>query len=168
MNIVGETILFVLVFAGSAWGFDWITRMSYISQDYSRRDGHGKSWHRASTHYKKNWSLRQRLLFIPIFRDCRQARFRWFAYLAYIHHFWLWVTLGFFVANRFFQAPVIVDYFMLVFCYLTLLRFFMMFGKVQFEKDMDRANEKLLVRFVLFTAFFIIITMMRFAWRNWA
>ena len=65
--------------------FDWHSRRVFIAIVYRRRYGHGKSWNRAYKHYKKNWSLLQRLFWIFAFKEKYERPYRMFAYLFYVH-----------------------------------------------------------------------------------
>ncbi len=78
--------IYLTIFAiGTFLFFDWHARFVFITTGYPRKYGHGKSWNRANKHYKKNWSLLQRLLWIFVFKERYDSKFRLFAYLSYIH-----------------------------------------------------------------------------------
>lgn len=63
---------------------DWYARMVFLARGYCRRYGHGKSWKRAHFHYKKNWTLLQRLLWIPAFKEKYESKYKYLAYQSYI------------------------------------------------------------------------------------
>ena len=65
--------------------FEWYSRMVFIACAYCRRYGHGKSWKRASAHYKANWSLLERLFYRPLFKEKYEHKYRMLAYLSIIH-----------------------------------------------------------------------------------
>ena len=79
--IITDISIFVLEFLF----FDWHARMIFIAQAYRRRYGHGKSWKRAYDHYKKNWTLTERLLWVFAFKERYGFDHRFLAYLSYAH-----------------------------------------------------------------------------------
>lgn len=64
---------------------DWHAHGVFVARGYRRRYGHGKSWARASKHYKTNWTFIQRMLWIPVFKEPYERKYRRFAFLTYIH-----------------------------------------------------------------------------------
>ncbi len=72
---------------------DWHARMVIIARAYPRRYGHGKSWKRAHKHYKGNWTLVERLLWIPLFKEWYERKYRTIAILSYVHFVVVIVTL---------------------------------------------------------------------------
>ena len=64
---------------------DWHARRVFVYTAYPRRYGHGKSGNRAFKHYKANWSFIQRLLWMPMFKEWYETKYRIMAYLSYIH-----------------------------------------------------------------------------------
>lgn len=72
---------------------DFHARMTIIARAYCRRYGHGKSWNRARKHYKTNWTLVERLLWIPLFKEWYESKYRTIAILSYVHMGMAMVTL---------------------------------------------------------------------------
>ena len=60
-------------------------RYVFIATGYPRRYGHGKSYNRAKKHYKNNWSFLERLIWVPIFKEWYEYRYKIFPFLSYIH-----------------------------------------------------------------------------------
>ena len=106
------------------WVIDWHARFVFVFGIYPRRYGHGKSGGRAFKHYKKNWSLFQRLLWIPVFKEAYETKHRIVAYLSYTHTFIALLTITFFLLEEFvirnsdFWVKLYV-----VFAILVILRF---------------------------------------------
>ena len=73
--------------------FDWHARMVFIATVYPRRYGHGKTWKRAQKHYKENWSLLERILWLFAFKESYEGKHRAIAYLSYIHFFFTILTI---------------------------------------------------------------------------
>jgi hypothetical protein len=67
--------------------------MVIIARAYCRRYGHGKSWKRAHKHYKINWTMVERLLWIPLFKEWYERKYRTIAILSYVHFAFMIVTL---------------------------------------------------------------------------
>ncbi len=63
---------------------DWYARRAFLARGYCRRYGHGKSWKRAHKHYKTNWTIWQRMLWIPVFKKKYENKYRALAYGAYM------------------------------------------------------------------------------------
>ena len=78
---------------GAFFFTDWHARMTIIARAYPRRYSHGKSWKRALKHYKSNWTLVERLLWIPLFKEWYERKYRTIAVLSYIHLIMVVVTL---------------------------------------------------------------------------
>lgn len=77
--------LYIILFFVVAFLFlDWWSKMIFIACAYCKRYRHGKSWNRAHKHYKMNWSLLQRMLWIPAFREHYEGRYRLLAYSSYL------------------------------------------------------------------------------------
>ena len=74
-------LVFYMVLSVLVW--EWHARMVFVARCYPRKHGHGKSWKRAHQHYKSSWSLIQRLLWIPLFKEEYISDYRWMAYLSY-------------------------------------------------------------------------------------
>lgn len=81
MYIIGVLSMIILPFVF----FDWHARNVFMACAYRRRYGHGKSWNRAYRHYKTNWTFFQRILWIPLFKEKYDDKYRNIAYLSYIH-----------------------------------------------------------------------------------
>ena len=84
MQINGELLMVLLLVIPSFLVMDGYARTVFIARAYRRRYGHGKSWKRAHAHYKTNWTLIQRLLWIPVFKEKYECKFRCLAYQSYI------------------------------------------------------------------------------------
>lgn len=95
MYIVGVLSLIILPFIF----FDWHARMVFMAIAYPRRYGHGKSWNRAHKHYKTNWTFFQRLLWIPIFKEEYENKYRTIAYLSYTHATLTFVSVSFYLIS---------------------------------------------------------------------
>ena len=78
---------------------DWHARMVIIARAYCRRYGHGKSWKRAHKHYKTNSTFLQRMLWIPMFKEEYEDKYRFIAYLSFAHMALTLVTLAFFIIS---------------------------------------------------------------------
>lgn len=78
-------VLFIIIITLILIGLEWFTRLSFLAEVYCRRNGHGKSWNRAHKHYKTNWTLLQRLFWLPLFKEKYERRHKIIAYLSYIH-----------------------------------------------------------------------------------
>ena len=75
-------VIFMIVFMNIFE--DWHAKMVFLARGYPRRNGHGKSWNRAYKHYKTNWTLVQRLLWIPLFKENYEQKYRDIAIFSYI------------------------------------------------------------------------------------
>ena len=89
MYIFGVIIIIVAPF----FIIDFHARMTIIARAYCRRYGHGKSYNRARKHYKTNWTLVERLLWIPLFKEWYESKYRTIAILSYVHMGMAMVTL---------------------------------------------------------------------------
>ena len=97
MHIAG--IILVLVIP---WLFnEWYARYVFVACGYRRRDGHGKSFHRAKKHYKENWSFFQRLFWLPVFKNRYENRIRRMAILSYLHGTVMVITCSCFLLDEF-------------------------------------------------------------------
>ncbi len=83
----------ILIIVGPFLLIDWHARGTIIARAYCRRYGHGKSWKRAHKHYKSNWTLVERLLWIPLFKEWYERKYRTIAILSYVHLVVVIVTL---------------------------------------------------------------------------
>lgn len=86
---------------------DWHARMVFIAIGYPGKNGHGKSWKRASKHYKKNNSFLERILWRVVFKESYDSKYRWLAYLSYIHMVtsiftitWFLISVSFFPNSK--------------------------------------------------------------------
>ncbi len=77
--LISLTVVLQFLFA------DWHARGVFIAAGYRRRYGHGKSYNRAQKHYKATWTFFQRMLWIPLFKEWYEDKYRAMAYLSYIH-----------------------------------------------------------------------------------
>ena len=94
-------MLFVIIF--SFLFLDWHARYIFVATGYPRRYGHGKSFNRAKKHYKSNWTLTQRLLWIPLFKEEYEDKYRIMAYLSYINFSLMLITgVSFLVVSNYF------------------------------------------------------------------
>ena len=79
-------IIFIILCLVFAFLFaDWHARYVFVARGYCRRYGHGKSFNRAKKHYKSHWSFIQRMLWIPIFNEIYESRYKMMAIFSYIH-----------------------------------------------------------------------------------
>ena len=119
-------IYFVLIgiYIGPFLFFDWHARFVFVLTGYPRRYGHGKSGARAEKHYKANWSLIQRLLWIPMFKEWYETKYRIMAYLSYIH-FALTIVCSalFLISDSYFPDSKIWIYCGIVYHIFYVLRF---------------------------------------------
>ncbi len=114
--ISGVILLFLL--------FDWQARMVFMARAYPGRYGHGKSWNRAHKHYKQNWSLFERILWLFVFREYYEGKYKAFAYLSYIHAFLAAITVCFFwVSIKIFPDSRVWVYEFIGYSVFTLSRF---------------------------------------------
>ena len=90
------TITFIIL---SFAFIDWHARSVFMARAYPRRYGHGKSWKRAHKHYKTNWTFLQRMLWIPMFKEEYEDKYRFIAYLSFAHMALTVVTLAFFIIS---------------------------------------------------------------------
>ena len=68
-------------------------RMVFLARAYRRRYGHGKSWKRAHKHYKSNWTIFERLLWIHAFKEWYERKYRIIAVLSYVHFVFAFITI---------------------------------------------------------------------------
>ena len=118
-------IFYMILFIVSATAvMDWYSRLVFLARGYPRRYGHGKSWGRATKHYKANWSFVKRILWIPVFKEWYETKFRFLAYLAYVHF-----SIGAIFATVFLIDELLLfevyfwHYFLFAFVGITLFRF---------------------------------------------
>lgn len=96
--------VFLLLIIGIIFPFlilDWHARGVFVYTVYPRRYGHGKSGNRAFKHYKANWSIIQRLLWIPLFNEWYETKYRIIAYFSYTHAFITLLTIVCFLLEEF-------------------------------------------------------------------
>lgn len=60
-------------------------RLVFLYRGYPKRYGHGKTGKKYTKHYKTNWTLFQRIFWIPVFREKYESKFEVIAFLSYIH-----------------------------------------------------------------------------------
>ena len=78
---------------------DWHARMVFLAIGYPRKYGHGKSFNRAYKHYKKKWTLLQRLFWVPVFKEKYENKIIAFAYLSYLNYVIVILSLVLFLVN---------------------------------------------------------------------
>jgi len=81
---LGPAFLCLLIIATAAF-FDLHAKMVFLTCGYSRVHHHGKSWKRATAHYRENWSIWKRLFWVPVFAEAYTAKIRALAILSYLH-----------------------------------------------------------------------------------
>ena len=112
MYIVGIMVLiFLPVFVT-----DIHARMVFVATAYTRRHHHGKTWKRARKHYKSNWNLFQRLLWIPVFKECYEKKYRALAIMLYVHLFGSLITATMFFIDHF----LISNYTFWHYCFIVI------------------------------------------------
>ena len=83
-NLVLCYVWFIpIVILLSSLFLEWHARGVFVAIGYPRKYGHGKSWKRAHRHYKQNWTFIQRMLWIPVFKEEYDSKFRMLAYISY-------------------------------------------------------------------------------------
>lgn len=65
--------------------FDWHARAVFIAAKYCGCYHHGRTWNRAHKHYKTHWTLLERLLWLPVFKEKYDGDTRLLVYFSYIH-----------------------------------------------------------------------------------
>ena len=104
--------------------FDWHSRFVFVGTAYPRRYGHGKTGKRAHKHYKANWSLTERLLWLFVFKEPYEGKYRAMAYLSYIHFFFTIITICWFeIWTNFFPDSKVWAYEFLGYGIFTLARY---------------------------------------------
>ena len=100
-------ILFPLVVVSAAMVLDFWARMVFLMVVYPRRYGHGKTGKRVTKHYKNNWTLLQRLLWVPAFKEYYEGEYRALAVFSYIQYIYgtfinvlFWVSMAFFPDSK--------------------------------------------------------------------
>ena len=91
MHIIGTALVIIVTFLIC----DWHARMVFLARAYPRRYGHGKTWKRATKHYKTRWTLLQRLLWLHVFKEKYEDKYVAFAYISYIHLVLTFITACF-------------------------------------------------------------------------
>ena len=104
--------------------FDWHARMVFMACAYRRRYGHGKSWNRAHKHYKRNWTIFERILWLFIFNEYYESKYKAIAYLSYVHAFLAIISVCWFVVSTiFYPGAKAWIYVYIAYSVFTLLRF---------------------------------------------
>ncbi|MBQ5363340.1 MAG: hypothetical protein IIU63_08330 [Clostridia bacterium] len=134
-NYLGPLLL-CLLFVGAAFILDLWARACFLAVGYTRVHHHGKTWKRATRHYKTNWKLWQRLLWIPAFAEAYPAKCRALAILAYLHYALVAVWLALYVAADVFG--VIDDLYWMLFLAIILLPFTL--GKIIYTDALVRGK----------------------------
>ena len=96
VEISGPVFLCLLILATAA-AFDLHARWVFIACAYVRVHHHGKTFKRASRHYKTNWSFAKKLFWIPVFAEHYAPKYRAMAILSFIHYTVTAVTLALFI-----------------------------------------------------------------------
>ena len=103
---------------------EWHARGVFIACAYCRRYGHGKSYNRANRHYKSNWTFSQRMLWIPMFREYYEDKYKIIAYLSYIHATICFLCVALFLVSvAYFPNEELWGYEMLFYLIVFLIRF---------------------------------------------
>ena len=97
--------IFIVLLITSFFVFlDWHARFVFVAIAYPRRYGHGKSWNKAHQHYKNNWSLFERILWLFVFKERYEINYRIIAYLSYVHFILtIFSICCFFISDSFFH-----------------------------------------------------------------
>lgn len=132
MYVVGTILMFIVPLLVD----DWHARIVFIATGYPRRYGHGKSFKRAKKHYKSNWTLIQRLLWIPLFKEEYETKYRAMAYLSYLHSALTLIGITCFLIDEFVLVSN-TTFWHYVFCVVAL--FFM----ARFVYDSDIGAKKI-------------------------
>ena len=104
--------------------FDIHARGCFVAIGYTRCYGHGKTWKRANKHYKANWTILQRLFWIPVFKENYANDFRLMAYFAYIQSVWAILTyLCFIISDLCFPESKFWIYEFIIYWIFSLIRF---------------------------------------------
>ena len=74
MYVFGIAGIVIITLSGALF-MDWHARRVFIARGYCRRYGHGKSWNRAHKHYKTNWSILERMIWMPVFKEWYENKF---------------------------------------------------------------------------------------------
>lgn len=115
-------VIFMIVFMNIFE--DWHAKMVFLARGYRRRYGHGKSWNRAYKHYKTNWTVVQRLLWIPLFKENYEQKYRDIAIFSYIQSALTPIMIGVFLISDYcFPSSKFWVYAFIVYTVLWLLRF---------------------------------------------
>lgn len=94
---------------------DWHARMVMLARVYA----HGKTWNRARRHYKKHWTLLQRLFWTPLFKEPYSSAYRMIAYFSYMHVILALSTIIGFLLNEFVFLDV--DFWHYIFLAMTII-----------------------------------------------
>ena len=129
-------IFFSIVIVIMFLGFEFHAKGVFLCKGYPRRHGHGKSGVRSDKHYKENWTLWQRLLWIPVFKESYPSDFRIMAYLSYIHFAWCIICIICTVIGiRHFLDSMVWKYHFIAYAAFTLFRYI-------HDDDVLRADRK--------------------------
>ena len=117
LGIIAIIILPVFVFEVHARGV-------FIATAYPRKYGHGKTWKKARKHYKSNWSFFERMLWLVVFKEYYDTKYRMLAYFAYAHFLSAIITVCcFLISINFFPDSKIWIYVVNGYAVFILLRF---------------------------------------------
>ena len=105
-------------------GMDIHGRLCFVYSAYPKVYGHGNRAKKSTQHYKTHWTLWQRLIWAPVFKERYDVSFELIAILFYIHTvFFIVATVVFLVGDLVYQS---VDFYRLVvvwYSIYTILKF---------------------------------------------
>lgn len=127
--------IILIIFSFVVW--DWHARMAFIANKYCRCYGHGKTWNRAYKHYKTHWTLLERLLWLPVFKEKYDGDTRLLVYLSYIHLvFAIIATVFFLVGELVYKNMLVWKYVVIGYFIYTLIRYF--YNSAFGRQDLDK------------------------------
>ena len=121
MYYVGP-ILVILAIMGMHAFLEWYLRGTFIVVAYANKKGHKKSGRQATRHYKKNWSLLQRLLWVPVFKEGYGGDWKIMVLLSYVDFVSTLVWIVFIVINCWFAETPHFSDLCIYCCILRLVR----------------------------------------------
>ena len=134
-NYLDPAMLCILI-VGAAIILDLWARACFLAVGYTRVYHHGKTWKRSTRHYKANWTVWQRLLWIPVFAEAYPAKYRALAILSYLHCALAAVWLALYIAADVFGA--IDNLYWILFLTIIFLPF--MLGKIIYTDALVRGK----------------------------
>ena len=128
--------LILIVALGFAF-FDWHARGAFIANKYCGCHRHGKTWNRARKHYKTHWTLLERLLWIPVFKEKYDGDTRLLVSLSYIHFVFAIITIVVFLIGELVYKNILVwKYVVIGYFVFTLLRY--IYNSAFARRDIDK------------------------------